>query len=224
VGRSAIVARSPEAAKTSTILLPFQPDAMTPAQLAAVSYLARYTGQTHRLYAYQLRHWSSWCDSRALDPLIGLQRAHLELYIRHLHDTGLRDFSINTMLHGVCAFFRFAHIDGLIAADPAVDARLPKIHADETRTQGLDRLELIRFLQVAQTVTVHHGALAYLLGINALRASEAASVRIEDYADTLRGYRVLHLVGKGSKPATMPMTVRCYAFSRPGVGNGRMAR
>jgi integrase/recombinase XerD len=68
-------------------------------------------------------------------------------------------------------------------------------------------LELIRFLQVAQTITVHHGALAYLLGINALRASEAAAVRIEDYADTLRGHRVLHLVGKGNKPATMPLTV-----------------
>jgi hypothetical protein len=39
----------------------------------------------------------------------------------------------------------------------------------------LDRLELIRFLQVAQTLIVHHGALAYLLGINALRASEAAA-------------------------------------------------
>ncbi len=56
-------------------------------------------------------------------------------------------------------------------------------------------------------VGVHHGALAYLLGINALRASEAAAVRIEDYAETLRGYRVLHLVGKGNKPATMPVTV-----------------
>ena len=32
-------------------------------------------------------------------------------------------------------------------------------------------------------------------------------MRIEDYADTLRGHRVLHLVGKGSKPATMPITV-----------------
>ena len=32
-------------------------------------------------------------------------------------------------------------------------------------------------------------------------------MRIEDYADTLRGYRVLHLVGKGNKPATMPITV-----------------
>jgi hypothetical protein len=37
--------------------------------------------------------------------------------------------------------------------------------------------------------------------------SEAAAVRIEDYQETLRGHRVLHLVGKGAKPATMPLTV-----------------
>jgi integrase/recombinase XerD len=71
----------------------------------------------------------------------------------------------------------------------------------------LARLELIRFLQVAQTITVHHGASAYLLGIDALRASEAAAVRIEDYAESLRGHRVLHLVGKGNKPATRPLTL-----------------
>jgi site-specific recombinase XerD len=139
--------------------------------------------------------------------LIGIQRAHIELYIRHLGESGLRVSSVNTMMHGVRGFFRFAHIDGLIPANPAVYARLPKIYTDESRTQGLDRLELIRFLQVAQTLTIHHGALAFLLGINALRASEAAAVRIEDYQETLRGHRVLHLVGKGSKPATMPLTV-----------------
>jgi integrase/recombinase XerD len=192
---------------TTTTLLPFQPDAMTPAQLAAVSYLARYSGHTHHLYAYQLRRWFGWCESNALDPLVGIQRAHVELYIRHLGQCGLMDSSVNTMMHGVRGFFRFAHIDGLIPGDPAVYARLPKVHQDESRTQGLDRLELIRFLQVAQTITVHHGALAFLFGINALRASEAAAVRIEDYSETLRGHRVLHLVGKGSKPATMPLTV-----------------
>ena len=32
-------------------------------------------------------------------------------------------------------------------------------------------------------------------------------MRIEDYTDVLRGHRVLHLVGKGNKPATMPLTV-----------------
>lgn len=115
--------------------------------------------------------------------------------------------SVNTMMHGVRGYLRFAHIDGLTPSDPAVYARLPEVHRDESRTQGLDRLELIRFLQVTQTITVYHGALAYLLGINALRASEAAAVRIEDYAETQRGDRVLHLVGKGNKPATMPITV-----------------
>jgi len=190
-----------------TTLLPFQPATMSTAQLAAVSYLARYAGRTHALYAYQLRQWFAWCEGSGLDPLVGIQRAHVELYIRQLGDRPLRDSSVVTMMHAVRGYFRFAHIDGLIGSDPAVYARLPKIHRDESRTQGLDRLELIRFLQVAQTLTVHHGALAYLLGINALRASEAAAVRIEDYADTLRGYRVLHLVGKGNKPATMPLTV-----------------
>ncbi|MGB8382645.1 MAG: site-specific integrase [Dermatophilaceae bacterium] len=191
---------------SQSTLLPFQPSSMTSAQLAAVSYLARYTGRTHTLYSFQLRQWFAWCESNGLDPLVGVQRAHVELYIRQLGESGLMDPSLNTMMHAVRGFFRFAHIDGLIGADPAVYARLPKIHCDESRTQGLDRLELIRFLQVAQTITVHHGALAYLLGINALRASEAAAVRIEDYVDTLRGYRVLHLIGKGNKPATMPIT------------------
>jgi site-specific recombinase XerD len=145
----------------------------------------------HTLYAYQLRRWFTWSESNDLDPLIGIQRAHIELYIRDLGESGLQVSSVNTMMHGVRGFFRFAHIDGLIPANPAVYARLPKIHTDESRTQGLDLLELIRFLQVAQTLTVHHGALAYLLGINALRASEAAAVRIEDYQETLRGHRVL---------------------------------
>jgi integrase/recombinase XerD len=179
---------------------------MSTAQLAAVSYLARYAGRTHVLYEFQLREWFTWCDFNGLDPLV-VQRAHIQLYIRQLGERGLMDSSVVTSMHAVRGFFRFAHIDGQIASDPAVYARLPRIHRDESRTQGLDRLELIRFLQVAQTITVHHGALAFLLGINALRASEAASVRIEDYADTLRGYRVLHVVGKGNKPATMPLTV-----------------
>jgi site-specific recombinase XerD len=78
---------------TSTTLLRLQPDVMTAAQLAAVSYLARYTSHTHTLYAYQLRRWFAWCETNDLDPLTGIQRAHTELYTRHLHESGLRDSS-----------------------------------------------------------------------------------------------------------------------------------
>jgi site-specific recombinase XerD len=181
------------------MLLPFQPASMSTAQLAAVSFLARYSGRTHHLYQVQLREWFAWCERNGLDPLVGVQRAHVELYIRSLGERGLMDSSVVSMLCSVRGYFKFAHIDGLIPADPAVYARLPKVQRDESRTQGLDRLELIRFLQVAQTVTVHHGALAYLLGINALRASEAAAVRIEDYAESLRGHRVLRLCRQGQQ-------------------------
>ena len=187
-------------------ILPFRPDMMTPAQLAAVSFLARYQGATHDAYASHLRRWFAWCETNGLDPLIGIQRAHVELYIRSLVDRGLMASTINTSMHGIRGYFKFAHIDGQISADPAVYARLPKVHRDESRTNGLDRLELIRFLQIAPTISTHHGALAYLLGINALRASEAAAVRIEDFRDTQRNHRVLHLVGKGNKPATQPLT------------------
>lgn len=55
---------------------------MSAAQLAAVSHLARYSGQTHLLYASQLRRW--WfCQTNGLDTLEGIQRAHVELYVRH---------------------------------------------------------------------------------------------------------------------------------------------
>jgi integrase/recombinase XerD len=46
---------------TTSRLLPFQPMSMTTAQLAAVSFLARYAGHTHVLYSYQLRRWFEWC-------------------------------------------------------------------------------------------------------------------------------------------------------------------
>ncbi len=102
----------------STTMLPFQPMSMSPAQLAAVSYLARHSGHTHELYASQLRRWFAWCETNGLDPLIGIQRAHVELNIRQLGESGLMDSSVNTMMHGVRGFFRFAHIDGSIPADP----------------------------------------------------------------------------------------------------------
>ena len=76
-----------------TILLPFQPSTMSTAQLAAVSYLARYAGRTHALYVYQLRQWFTWCETNGLDPLVGIQRAHVELYIRQLGDRPLMDSS-----------------------------------------------------------------------------------------------------------------------------------
>jgi len=205
---------------TATTLLPFQPDAMTPAQRAAVSYLARYTGHTHTLYAYKLRGWFAWCETNGLDPLEGIERAHVELYIRHLGDSGLMASSVNTSMQAVRGFYRFAHIDGLIVVGPAVYARLPKIHRDESRTQGLDRLELIRFLQIAPTISVHHGALAYLLGINALRASESSGGAHRGLRrDPARTPGCCTWSARATSPPPCRSRCRCSGCWRPAAAN-----
>ena len=105
----------------TTTLLPFQPASMSTAQLAAVSFLARNSGRTHLLYAFQLREWFAWCERNGLDPLVGVQRAHVELYIRSLGERGLMDSSGVSMLCSVRGFFKFAHIDG---ADPGRPGRV----------------------------------------------------------------------------------------------------
>jgi integrase/recombinase XerD len=52
-----------------------------------------------------------------------------------------------------------------------------------------------------------HAALAVLLGLNGLRVSEACETNIEDMAFE-RGHRVLRIIGKGNKPALIPLVPR----------------
>ncbi len=97
---------------------------MPTAQLAAVSFLARFSGRTRHLYAFQLREWFAWCERNGLDPPMNVQRAHVELHIRSLGERSLMDSWV-VSLCSVRGFFRFTHIDGLIPADPARCGRRP---------------------------------------------------------------------------------------------------
>ena len=56
---------------TTTTVLPFQPATMSTAQPTAVSYLARFWGHPHVLYAYPLRAWLVGGASNVVAPLGG---------------------------------------------------------------------------------------------------------------------------------------------------------
>jgi integrase/recombinase XerD len=68
----------------------------------------------------------------------------------------------------------------------------------------LDRSELGVFLFTAEQYDRDHAALAVLLALNGLRVSEACATNIEDLGFE-RGHRTLGIVGKGNKPATVPL-------------------
>ena len=174
------------------------------AQLAAAAFLARYRGRTLEAYRYDLRSFFEWADEHRLDVLAAT-RAHLEWYRTAMEQRGLAAATIDRRLCTVCGYYRFAHLDGRISANPAQYVRRPKVQPSEGR--GMDRSELARFLFTAEQYDHAHSALAVLLGLNGLRVSEACSTEIEDLAFE-HGHRTLRIVGKGNKPATIPLAPR----------------
>ena len=179
-------------------------DPFAQAQMAAAAYLARYGGRTLETYRYHLRAFFQWCSDVDLEVLEA-KRAHIEVWRSAMEERGLAASTIDRRLSTICGFYRFAHIDGRITPNPAQYARRPKVHPSEGR--GLDRCELGTFLFTAERYDRDHAALAAPLGLNGLRVSEACATNAEDLVFD-RGHRTLRILGKGNKPAVIPLVPR----------------
>ncbi len=175
-----------------------------PAEVAAAGFLARYTGRTLESYRYDLRVFFQWAADADI-RVLAATRAHIELYRTHLEARGLAGTTISRRLSTVCGFYRFAHIDGYITTNPAQYVRRVRVQPPEGR--GLDRNELARLLFEAERTGPTHAALAMLLGLNGLRVSEACSADLTDLG-TDHGHRTLRIIGKGNKPAVIPLVPR----------------
>jgi integrase/recombinase XerD len=189
---------------TTTLWRPADATPFDEAQLAAAAFLARYSGRTLDAYRHDLRAFFQWASDNQL-LVLSATRPHIELYRAAMEKRGLAASTIDRRLSTVCGFYRFAHIDGRIASNPAQYVRRPKV--PPSAGHGMDRAELGTFLFTAERFDRDHAALAVLLGLNGLRVSEACGTNIEDLA-VQRGHRTLRILGKGSKPATIPLVPR----------------
>lgn len=202
------------------------PAPMTPASAAVTGFLARYSSpHTKAAYGMDLRLLFEWCAGKGLDPM-AINRTNLELFARYLEDERNNcPATICRKLSTLIAFYRIAEVDGYLQHSPATHLRMPKVYRDETKTLGLDRLELGAVIAAARASTPSDAALITLLGMLGLRVSEACNVRIEDIHGLARGHRTLSVEGKGRKPATMPLAVpvaRCLDAAAGGRTHGRL--
>ena len=187
------------------------------AELAAVAFLARYNGRTLEAYRQDLRYFFAWTNSVGL-VVLAATRPHIELFRHHMEQRGLAASTIDRRLATVCGLYRFAHIDGRIASNPAQYVRRPKVHP--SLKHGMDRTELGRFLFTAERCGHQRAALAVLLGLNGLRVSEACDTDIGDLGFD-RGHRTLRIIGKGSKPAVIPLVPRTARTVDLAIGERR---
>ncbi|MCP3911440.1 MAG: site-specific integrase [Actinomycetia bacterium] len=116
------------------------------------------TGRTLDAYRHDLRVLFQWANDNNLEVLAAT-RAHIEIFRGWLEQTGLAPSTVDRRLSTVCGYYRFAHIDGHIASNPAQYVRRPKVPPTEGR--GTDR-----------------------------------------------GHRTLRIIGKGNKPALIPLVPR----------------
>lgn len=174
-------------------------------ELAAMAFLVGYTQRTREGYALDLRRWFEFCGTNNVQPFAA-RRPHLELFAREMEAKGLATATVARRLSTVCVWYTYLEAEDFIAKSPARHVRRPKVSVEST-TLGLDRAELGAMLYTAERARPNEYALVALLGLNGLRVSEACAAQITDLA-TQRGHRTLTIIGKGNKPALIPLAPR----------------
>jgi site-specific recombinase XerD len=159
---------------------------------------------TARGYRSDLRLFLRWYESPALEKLTAVD---LMNYRRHLSSGGLKPASINRKLEALRRLCRWAHQEGKLAVNPAVEVKLARTVRD-LQPVGLTETEVTGLLRAAgqsrHGLSKRNYALLQLLLQTGVRVSEAAALRVRDAVLRERAGSV-KVRGKGGKEREIPL-------------------
>ena len=175
-------------------------------RLLAAAWLAGYRSpRTRRAYALDLSAWLDWLHGLQVDVLAA-RRVHVDLWVRHLLDSGAASSSTARRLSALTSFYHHLDHHDVLTANPATAVRRPRVDPDHTTTVGLDRAQARAFLAAADTdpgpTRLRTAAAARLLLHLGLRVDELAAADTTDLGYD-RGHRVLTVTRKGGRRATV---------------------
>ena len=128
--------------------------------------MAGYTGSTLVNHTTDLRLFATWCAGNGV-RLLGVKRAHLELFGPAHGTEGRMRSTIARRLSMLASFYRYCHVEGVLRRNPAANVRRPTVD-HESRTLG-DHNELGALMVQAGLDTLRDHALIALLALNGLR-------------------------------------------------------
>jgi hypothetical protein len=83
---------------------------------AIEGFLAGYSGNTRVSYTTDLRLFAVWCAHNRV-RLLDVRRAHLEMFARTMEQEGRMCSTVARRLSTLCSFYRYCHLEGLLARD-----------------------------------------------------------------------------------------------------------
>jgi integrase/recombinase XerD len=181
------------------------------AEVLAGAFVAGYSNvETQRSYLADLRLWFAFLeDADNVDPIHGVHRSHLELWMRMGEARGLKPATVNRRAGTVCSFFGWLVDEEILVKSPVRAARRPKVPKDSTR-EAMNRIELHQWTAAAKLEGGHPYVLACLLAYNGLRISEACGINVDDLATDsyLHVATILRKGGKRVRIALPPPTMQ----------------
>ncbi|ONH59732.1 hypothetical protein CcI49_17175 [Frankia sp. CcI49] len=172
-------------------------------RLVALWLDSGFSPRTREAYGRSVAEWTRACEAWGIHPL-DARRPHVDRWARDLEADGQASTTISRKLSSVASVYSYALDEGQIETNPAARARRPKT-TDRHQAPGMSREEARTFLAAAEADGPRTAALMGLLLRNGLRVSEAIGLDVADMGFE-RGHRVLRLVGKGAKAATVVLS------------------
>lgn len=184
-----------------------------PVTMTALGFLAQFPNRNTRgAYMTDLRIYFTWCAERGLDPF-KVKRAHVQAFALHLAEgRGNGPASIGRRIGTIKGFYATAVQDDILEFSPADHVKVPAIHDDPAKRTWLNRWELGAVTKAArESKHLADWALVTLLGTLGMRVSAVCAVQLEDMSTGPVGYRLLHTIGKGSKPSQKVLPIPTWA-------------
>ena len=191
-----------------TILDPFTDEDIPEYQRVGLAFLAGYRNQQTRTgYGQSLKAWFDWCLARSIDPLRGVKRPHIDLWLRVMEDQqGLSPRTIVGRCNALSGYYKYAVMEGYLEASPMVWVKRPQIQR-KTSSNHLTGPELGRIIEDASTRRVRDEALFCLLGYNGLRVAELVGIDIE-HLNREKGFTTVKIIRKGGAMQVLPLAQR----------------
>lgn len=184
----------PAVSHTELVLHGDREDPARRLERTVAGFLAAYKTTTRNTYAFGLKGWIAWCNEVGLDPLAA-QRPHIELYARHLEQSGRARSTVAHKLNILASFYKVIAADGEIPRNPMDGVRRPSVPRTST-TKAMSQLQLARVIEVADAEGLQSRCVSHLLAFCALRASTLCSINVEHFTH-VAGSMVLTILTKG---------------------------
>jgi integrase/recombinase XerC len=171
----------------------------------------RLAQRTVELYALDLQKLSDNAGKANIE-LTRVQNAHIRRWVAQMHGAGRSGRGIALILSGWRGFYAWLGKQGLITSNPVVDVRAPKAPKPLPKALSVDdsvRLAEFEEADADPWLEARDAAMVELLYGCGLRVGELVGLDVAASASA-RGWVDLeaaeaHVLGKGSKPRTVPV-------------------